>query len=428
MCQNYQFGLRTEDSIKVDFKNMENGFRSTLLTLSDLYARDLPEGAVLVSKRPSSCGQYEDGEIVSDFYKNDNSLDLYEDHRPYHSATAGKLYAVMFMPFAGPNIEVVNDYTPKRVLIEHWVRKLGKKYEPKFCGVGSNKIHLVQFPMNGLKPHLHVMDPIQMYRIFSKKLIEEINCPQAQVYTEENVTFPCLVKSSLTVAGRAVFRCYNRESFDTVIKDHHDKNIPYVINKLVTNVENEFCVQYYVSKDGTHHFVGATQPMFSKDGIWVGSNVDLEKQPLLAKKFDPTIKPVADKLRDMGFYGYVGMDVLVDKNNEQYVVDINPRLNHSTPLLLGGLKFQMKGWTHGIYLQDFTEFMGSEDDLIKAAESIENGDVLVLTCARTNNCDKTLKCLIAIYSTSFKACWDILFHVTGIEKENKQKFLHKPGC
>ena len=40
------------------------------LTLSDLYKKNLPpEGAVLVTKRSSSCHKYEDGEEVDPFYR-----------------------------------------------------------------------------------------------------------------------------------------------------------------------------------------------------------------------------------------------------------------------------------------------------------------------------------------------------------------------
>ena len=41
----------------------------------------------------------------------------------------------MFMPFAGPNLEIVTDYIPPRGLVDHWVKVLGgEAYRPNFRG------------------------------------------------------------------------------------------------------------------------------------------------------------------------------------------------------------------------------------------------------------------------------------------------------
>ena len=145
-------------------------------------------------------------------------------------------------------------------------------------------------------------------------------------------------------------------------------------------------------------------------GYWAGSSMDLTKQQVLRDCFRNTVRPVAEKLKSKGFFGYVGCDVLVDQNGLHYVVDINPRLNHSTPLLLAGIKMFNKGWKHGIYLQDSIIFDGTEEELIEKCEKIDQsqGQVLVLSCCK----DKAItqvRCLLVIYSNSVNECWDI-FH------------------
>jgi len=46
-----------------------------------------------------------------------------------------------------------------------------------------------------------------------------------------------------------------------------------------------------------------------------------------------TTEPVSSALHARGFFGLFGVDVLVDAAGRQYVVDINPRVLGSTPLV-----------------------------------------------------------------------------------------------
>ena len=240
-------------------------------------------------------------------FRNDTSLDLFENHRPYDSVTAGRLYPCMFMPFAGPLLQVVSDYIPPQVLMDHWVRSLGSEaYRPTFCGFDEDTLHFVQLPMNGVKPSNHVVHPKQLYHFFSKEFIEQVNCPQAPVYTKDNVQFPCIVKSTLSVAGRAVFKCVNEKDLRSAMDHHEIYQIPYVINKMI-DIEEEYCVQFCVNKQGNCTMVGATKPMFNQKGYWAGSSVELTKQQVLRDDFRNTVQPVVEKLRSLGFFGYVGV-------------------------------------------------------------------------------------------------------------------------
>ena len=57
-------------------------------------------------------------------------------------------------------------------------------------------------------------------------------------------------------------------------------------------------------------------------------------QAYLEALLKPTLLPVADKLHEREYFGVVGVDILLNKAGQQYVIDINPRINGSTPMLL----------------------------------------------------------------------------------------------
>jgi len=65
-----------------------------------------------------------------------------------------------------------------------------------------------------------------------------------------------------------------------------------------------------------------------------------------------TTEPVSRALHACGFFGLYGVDILVDRAGRQYVIDINPRVLGSTPLVftLRGLERLGRAWEAGIFL------------------------------------------------------------------------------
>ena len=69
----------------------------------------------------------------------------------------------------------------------------------------------------------------------------------------------------------------------------------------------------------------------------------MSRQNEIERQVRPTTVPVATALHQRGFFGLFGVDVLVDEAGRQYVVDINPRILGSTPLVFSQLSFHKTG-------------------------------------------------------------------------------------
>ena len=346
---------------------------------------------------------------TNDFFRNDSRLPLFEEHHPYTTVAATKLQPVRYMPIIGPRLEIVTDFIPPTILQDHWVRVLGgESYRPRFCGFNEDKLHFVQFPLQSLKPDRHVIAPEELYQIYTKEFIGQIDCSQAPRFSKQNAKFPCVVKSTLSAGARAVFKCFNQKDFNAAVEYHEKHEIPYIINKLI-DFEEEYCIQFCVNKQGACTLIGATKPMFNSRGLWAGSVIDMEDQQKLRDQFRNTVEPVSSKLQSMGFFGFVGCDVIVDKEGNHYVVDINPRLCGSTPLLFANFQMRKKGWKFGIILKDWVNYDGSEEELIALCEQEKTrGEVLLFACGR-KDVSSPLQTVLSVFSSSVSECWEIFY-------------------
>jgi len=113
-----------------------------------------------------------------------------------------------------------------------------------------------------------------------------------------------------------------------------------------------------------------------------------------------TTEPVSAALHARGFFGLFGVDVLLDKSGGQYVVDINPRVLGSTPLVFTqrGLETIGRFWEVGIFQTNVLVKAESAEAVTGRAESVEGGEVIVYSIIDEG--DNVFRCQIATFAAS----------------------------
>jgi len=119
----------------------------------------------------------------------------------------------------------------------------------------------------------------------------------------------------------------------------------------------------------------------------------------LVEPFEPIVTATAQYLHRQGYFGVVGVDILRDKADNCFLVDVNPRLTGITPFLMAARIFQTEdGFDEGIYGASL-RFPGSLADLIDAAESRDDCRVLVLGAFEdTSDKSPTTLCHLSVSS------------------------------
>ena len=128
---------------------------------------------------------------------------------------------------------------------------------------------------------------------------------------------------------------------------------------------------------------------------------------------------IADYCLSLGFYGFCGIDVLIDSDGTGHVVDVNPRVSGTCPALMAwkGMRDKMD-WYYGLFRRSISHaYPGSAARLLEEVEvhnSTHQGQSrIVLFSIHENSPEQTLLD-IGVYGKSLDECEAHLNHFSRV--------------
>lgn len=362
--------------------------------LSELYARDAPD-AVLMTEYPSS-------NSPDTRFQNKTAYIIHDPFPPPPLGLLKTLGPHHLMYGWGDRLPVTSELKPPAALIDHWRRMFGEAGCPTWEDIRQDKAYITSFPFETMSAAQQVIDPATLYGLHSKEAIKDIACSQADVY--DAVQFPCILKLSHGYAGLGNFFVRNEDDLEKAMAQIKAQwpDAPIVINQLLTDIIGDSGVQFYLDKQGDLKWLGFTQQVFNETGRWTGGVFNADIQDDFYDDFLKIAEPVAKYLHQHGYFGVVGIDILQNRDDEFFLVDLNPRLTGITPFLMSSRLFIADGYYHGIYAAS-VELAGSLHDVIERVEAISATRVLILSAYQAPQA-QTVKCHLSISGTSLSAC------------------------
>lgn len=355
--------------------------RPELRFLSDLYSFDVPKAAFL-AEYPSSNSE-------EATFQNRSRYIIHDPYPPPPRALLKELGPHHLMYCWGSVLPVTSDVPPPSELLAHWERTLGDDCCPKWQAFDSENDYITLFPHESLPADRQVVDPDVNYAVHSKEVIQEIDCPQADVFG--CVVLPCIVKLSHGYAGLGNFHL-NSAADEAAMRLQLSERWPdakLVINSVIQNIDGDFGVQFYLNRSGGIVWLGFTEQHFDDQMKWCGGSYSAELQSQLFEKFCEIIEPVGRYLHSVGYFGVVGIDLLRDTSGQLFLVDVNPRLTGISPFLLASRIFAKDGLVNGIYRASCC-FPGSMQQLFTAAENCQSAQVVVLSAVEKPGGEMTI--------------------------------------
>ncbi len=175
-----------------------------------------------------------------------------------------------------------------------------------------------------------------------EKLLIELNIPQPKgravtkiedgVAAAEEIGYPVLVRPSFVLGGRAMQIVANEEQLRHYLKTavEIDEDKPVLVDKYLKGKE----VEVDAVCDGTDVFVPGIMELVERTGIHSGDSISVYPPFSLSDKVKQTVLEYTEKLGlGIGIVGLFNIQFIVDKNDDVYIIEVNPRSSRTVPFL-----------------------------------------------------------------------------------------------
>lgn len=175
-----------------------------------------------------------------------------------------------------------------------------------------------------------------------EKLLLELNIPQPKgqavtniedgVNAAKRIGFPVLVRPSFVLGGRAmqIVASENqlRHYLKTAVEIDVDK--PVLVDKYIMGKE----VEVDAICDGKDVFVPGIMELVERTGVHSGDSISVYPSFSISQKVKDTILDYTKKLGlGIGIVGLYNIQFIVDKNEDVFIIEVNPRSSRTVPFL-----------------------------------------------------------------------------------------------
>ncbi len=175
-----------------------------------------------------------------------------------------------------------------------------------------------------------------------EKLLEELNIPEPKglavtniedgVKAAESIGYPVLVRPSFVLGGRAM-QIVSKEAdlrhyLQTAVEIDEDR--PVLVDRYISGKELEvdaIC-------DGNEVFIPGIMELVERTGIHSGDSISVYPTFSVSEKVRETIKDYTRRLGlGIGIKGLFNIQFICDKNDEVFIIEVNPRSSRTVPFL-----------------------------------------------------------------------------------------------
>ena len=183
-----------------------------------------------------------------------------------------------------------------------------------------------------------------------EKVLKELNIPQPQgkavtkiedgVKAAEEIGYPVLVRPSFVLGGRAMQIVADEEQLRRYLRTavEIDEDKPVLVDKYISGKELEvdaIC-------DGRDVFVPGIMELVERTGIHSGDSISVYPTFSISEKVRETILDYTRRLGlGIGIIGLYNIQFIVDKNDNVFIIEVNPRSSRTVPFLSKATGFSL---------------------------------------------------------------------------------------
>ena len=183
-----------------------------------------------------------------------------------------------------------------------------------------------------------------------EKLLKELNIPQPKgravtriedgIAAAKEIGYPVLVRPSFVLGGRAMQIVANEEQLKHYLRTavEIDEDKPVLVDKYIQGRE----VEIDAICDGRDVFVPGIMELIERTGVHSGDSISVYPSFSISNKVKGVILQYAKKLGlGIGIQGLFNIQFIVDKEDNIYIIEVNPRSSRTVPFLSKATGFSL---------------------------------------------------------------------------------------
>ena len=304
----------------------------------------------------------------------------------------------------GDTLPAVVIIEPQKLLIDYWREHFGFSYtnlEMIHCSTYLDELSqsdrvknvITLFPFDNLRPEKHAVNPDTHYHLLSKVALASlgVQCPKFESYNLHEVSlediklpeqFPYLIKTSHGISGEGTYIIRSTSELNYCLEElrkYLDIKLldTIIVSEFVKNVVQNYCVQFYVNKAGEITLIGTTRQLVTADGNYLGGVIHYRETDM--SRFFEMIAAIGQYAHSSGYFGFIGFDVLEDKDGQFYAIDANFRVNGSTPMCLQRHTLLGLGKEVATYSSDYRMDGTLDSILVTLKPELDRKDFIILS-------------------------------------------------
>ncbi len=183
-----------------------------------------------------------------------------------------------------------------------------------------------------------------------EQLLNELNIPRAKgkavtkiedgIAAAAEIGYPVLVRPSFVLGGRAMQIVANERQLRHYLKNavQIDEDKPVLVDKYIQGKE----VEIDAICDGRDVFVPGIMELVERTGVHSGDSISVYPPFSISDKVKGIILQYAKKLGlGIGIVGLFNIQFIVDKDDNVYIIEVNPRSSRTVPFLSKATGFSL---------------------------------------------------------------------------------------
>ena len=161
---------------------------------------------------------------------------------------------------------------------------------------------------------------------------EAVTDIESGVKAAERIGYPVLVRPSFVLGGRAMEIVANEEMLRHYLKTavEVDEDRPVLVDKYIVGKE----VEIDAVCDGKDVFLPGIMELVERTGVHSGDSTSVYPPYSISEKVKETIAEYTSKLGlGIGIVGLFNIQFIVDKDDNVFIIEVNPRASRSVPFL-----------------------------------------------------------------------------------------------